>query len=267
MITCDVYGHDPTSNNGLGNQMFCIAASIGLANRLQTQAFFPDLNLKHYEYYGDTIFHKLSREHKIQQIVNSYKEPHYTSTRYNEIPLQDNMKISGFFQSYKYFNFCRDEILNLFQVCDPMEQKIINNYGMYLDSNVASIHVRRADYLKFSGHYENLGISYYKKAIDLFPETQIIFVFSDDIKWCKKHLPSFGKLNIYVEGQTDVEDLWLMTKMKNNIIANSTFSWWGAYLNKNQNRVVAPTKWFGPKRTADNSLETKDLYPDNWETI
>ena len=127
--------------------------------------------------------------------------------------------------------------------------------------------MRRTDYLKFSGHYETLDISYYQKALDNFSDAEIVFIFSDDIKWCKENLPSFGKLSVYIEEQSDVEDLWLMTKMKGNIIANSTFSWWGAYLNRSDSLVVAPSIWFGPKRTNDNGLETKDLYPENWKVI
>jgi len=266
MITCDVLGKCD-NNNGLGNQMFCIATALGLAHKLNTNAFFPDLNLQHYQFYRDTIFHKLDTHGKEQQIINSYKEKPYTSTKFNPIPLQDNMKISGFFQSHKYFNFCKDKIINLFQVRNSMEEKIINNYGMYLDSKVVSLHVRRTDYLKFSGHYEILNHSYYQKALEYFPAAEIIFIFSDDIEWCKLHLPSFGKFTVYVEGQTDVEDLWLMSKVSGNVIANSTFSWWGAYLNKNNPTVIAPSKWFGTKRTNDNNLEIKDLYPENWKTI
>ena len=265
MITCDVLGKCD-NNNGLGNQMFCIAAALGVAHKLDTEAFFPDLNLQHYQFYRDTIFHKLIH-HSKEKIVNSYKEKPYTSTKFNQIPLQDNMKISGFFQSHKYFNFCRDKILDSFEVPISMEEKIVNKYGMYLDSNVVSMHLRRTDYLKFSGHYENLGDLYYQKALDNFPDAEIFFIFSDDMAWCKQNLSSFNNLSVYIEGQTDVEDLWLMTKMKGNIIANSTFSWWGAYLNRDNPLVVAPSKWFGPKRTNDNNTEIKDLYPENWKVI
>ena len=94
-----------------------------------------------------------------------------------------------------------------------------------------------------------------------------MLIFSDDIEWCKHNLPSFGKFSVYVEGQTDVEDLWLMTKTNGNVIANSTFSWWGAYLNKNKPTIIAPSKWFGTKRTDNNALEIKDLYPENWKVI
>jgi len=177
------------------------------------------------------------------------------------------MKISGFFQSYKYFNFCSDQIIDLFEVPEFIDQKIINNYSMYLESNVVSIHVRRTDYLKFSNHYEVLEASYYQRALNNFPDAEIIFIFSDDIEWCKQNLPSFGKFSVYIEGQTDVEDLWLMTKTSGNVIANSTFSWWGAYLNKNKPTIIAPSKWFGANRTDDNALEIKDLYPENWKVI
>ena len=242
--------------------MFCIAATLGVAHKLSTEAFFPDLNLKHYQYYRDTIFHKLSSEDKKQQIVNFYKEQPYTSTIYNPIPLNDNMKISGHFQSHKYFNFCKDKITNLFQVPDSIKEKVKNKYSMYLQSNAVSLHVRRTDYLKFNNQYEILDFSYYKKALTNFPEAEIVLIFSDDIGWCKQNLPSFGKLCVYVEDQTDVEDLMLMSEIKNNIIANSTFSWWGAYLNQNEDRkIIAPNKWFGPARQQANF---DDLYPKEW---
>ena len=76
--------------------MFCIAAALGMAHKLNTEASFPDLNLQHYQYYRDTIFHKLSSEGKKQQIINSHKEQPYTSTRYNPIPLKDNMDLTAF---------------------------------------------------------------------------------------------------------------------------------------------------------------------------
>ena len=114
-----------------------------------------------------------------------------------------------------------------------------------------------------------LDSEYYSKALEHIGGVGTIFVFSDDIEWCEKNINlGEGKKIVFVKDQSDVEDLWLMTKMTNNVIANSTFSWWGAYLNQNENKkVVAPSKWFGPKRTKNNMLETKDLLPEKWIII
>ena len=268
MITCDVLGIGP-ANGGLGNQMFCIATALALAKRNNTSAYFSDLNLNHYRYYGNTIFHDLNKTGDDNLITEVYREPSYTSTIFNKIPYKDNMRISGHFQSYKYFNDCRDFIIEKFKVPDTIDRKIIIDYFPLLKGNCTSIHVRRGDYLKFKGHYDCLGIDYYEKSLNLINNVGKVFVFSDDIGWCKKNI-KFKKYNdlFFVEGQTDVEDLWLMTKMNNNIIANSTFSWWGAYLNQTKGKtIVRPSKWFGPNRTKNNKLETKDLFPEKWITI
>jgi hypothetical protein len=97
-----------------------------------------------------------------------------------------------------------------------------------------------------------------------FISNKTIILFSNDIDWCKKNLILDGKELIYIENNFDYIDLWMMSLCENNIIANSSFSWWGAWLNKNNNKiVVAPKKWFG------NALQhnTKDLYPEKWIVI
>ena len=88
-----------------------------------------------------------------------------------------------------------------------------------------------------------------------------IFVFSDDITWCRNNL-GFKNM-IFVEGNVDIEDLWLMSLCEKNIIVNSSFSWWGAWLQKERNSpVVVPERWFGPNLMLSN--DTKDLIPEGW---
>jgi hypothetical protein len=89
-----------------------------------------------------------------------------------------------------------------------------------------------------------------------------IFVFSDDITWCRNNL-GFKNM-IFVEGNVDIEDLWLMSLCEKNIIVNSSFSWWGAYLNTSKDKVViAPSNWFGPSA----GLNSSDIIPDEWNKI
>jgi hypothetical protein len=105
-------------------------------------------------------------------------------------------------------------------------------------------------------------VSYYEKAAkELYGEDikDIHFIIcSDDIKWCKKNF-NFPIMT-FVEGERNFIDMFIMSMCKDNIIANSSFSWWSAWLNKNENRVVAPNLWFGPEII----LSTKDIYADGW---
>jgi 5'(3')-deoxyribonucleotidase len=268
VITCDVLGYSP-ANSGLGNQMFCIATTLSLANDNFTDAIFPDLSQPHYEYYGNTIFHRLNKSGSKDFACYTFKEEPFTSTQYNKIMFLNGMKISGHFQSYKYFDDNRGLIINNFEVPDSIKLKLLGKYQHLINDTSLSIHVRRQDYLKFSGHYATLGEEYYLSALEQFDNISNIFVFSDDIDWCKENFDFIkDKEIIFVEGQSDVEDMWLMSQIKNNIIANSTFSWWAAYLNRNEDKkVVRPKEWFGPKRTNDNELETKDLFPKEWIKI
>ena len=268
MITCDVLGNGP-DNGGLGNQMFCIATTLSLARDNYTDATFPDLRLSHYKYYGDTIFHRLNKDGGKDFVCYTFKEKPFTSTQYNKIMFLNGMKISGHFQSYKYFDNNRDLIIDSFEVPDSIKQKLLDKYQHLINDSSVSLHVRRQDYLKLSGHYTTLGEEYYLSALEQFGNISNIFVFSDDVGWCKENLDFIkDKEIIFIEGQSDVEDLWLMSQIKNNIIANSTFSWWAAYLNRNEDKkIVRPRKWFGPRRTNDNETETKDLFPEEWIKI
>jgi hypothetical protein len=86
-------------------------------------------------------------------------------------------------------------------------------------------------------------------------------IFSDDIQWCKQNFPEMKNF-VYIEGQKDYEDFLLMSLCNHNIICNSSFSWWAAWINQNSNKIViAPKKWFGP---AYSHFDTKDLYCDGW---
>ncbi|MDD2505652.1 MAG: alpha-1,2-fucosyltransferase, partial [Bacilli bacterium] len=133
-----------------------------------------------------------------------------------------------------------------------------------------SLHVRRGDYVLNSTTnkvHGTCGINYYNKAIDIVtkenPEA-VFFVFSDDCDWARNNLKiNHEKYFIDFNGKENChEDIRLMSLCKHNIIANSSFSWWGAWLNNNKNKiVVAPKKWFNVK------INTKDLVPENWIKI
>ena len=249
---------------GLGNQLFQIAAAVSLAEDYSDSAAF---NTKHHdlpfqgrkcENYLGSIFRNLdfSSNYQIQQV---YREPHF---HYSKIPYLPEMCIVGYFQSEKYFQHNKEIVQNLFTSNEEIESLIKEKYGSVLLKNPTSVHIRRGDYLGNPNAHPVCSMEYYDNALRSFSNDQTFLLFSDDIEWCKKE---FKEDNFYfVEDNEDVVDLFLMSKCSNNIIANSSFSWWAAWLNMNENkRVVAPKSWFG--ESMNNN--TKDLIPPEWEII
>jgi len=255
---------------GLGNMLFQIAAGYALSRRTMSKYL---INTQYTEIthghsrpkspidYIDTIFKKLTSYDHTHSLVEVL-EP---SFQYNPInnTVSNNIILHGYYQSYKYFNDSNTDIYTLFAPDDNMIAKLNNMYPI-LSKNAVSLHVRRGDYLTLSNFHHNLSTSYYINAIKQFSEETTYLIFSDDINWCKTVF--IGDEYIFIESQSDIEDLYLMSLCKHNIIANSTFSWWGAWLNCNPNKVVVyPNKWFGPATI--NNLSTKDMFPDNWVCV
>lgn len=168
---------------------------------------------------------------------------------------------SGFWQSEKYFKAFENNIRRDLSVVSPLLGDAGKYTGSINDSESVSIHVRRGDYVNNSFH-PLCTIDYYVKATEVITqnvENPVFFIFSDDPDWVTDNLPLKWPYQI-VKGNTGVTDLYLMSRCKHNIIANSSFSWWGAWLNDNGGKVVvAPQKWFG-----DPQINTDDLIPEGW---
>lgn len=249
MVTCNLKG-------GLGNQMFQISATVGLSMRNNIEYCFDFDNCftpnqgKPSNCYEDNIFKKIPKK-KITQIEYVYSEPKFS---YTPIKYYKNMIIDGYFQSEKYFSDYSDQIIKLFNIST---EKFISN------EEVTSVHIRRGDYLKFSKHHRVLDKEYYESAIKKINRGVFLF-FSDDIIWVKENFKSENFF--YSESTSEVEELGLMSNCTNNIIANSSFSWWGAYLNKNISKIVISPNhryWFGESGPKD----TEDLIPESWIQI
>jgi hypothetical protein len=225
----------------LGNRLFQVAATIALAIRNDDTYVFP-----RWTYENNFNLHNCFSD----QINNSetYKETGFT---YSPIPYKPNLNLFGFFQSEKYFADCQDIIQNL----------LTPTIGFGIKYDHTAIHVRRGDYINLTKEYTLLEMSYYQEAMKI-TNSQKYIVFSDDIWWCKNNFK--GDNFIFSEGKSVIEDLALFLACENSIIANSSFSWWGAYLNKNPSKiVVSPKKWFGPAQP----YNMKDLIPDEWVKI
>ena len=226
----------------LGNSIFEAAATIALAKRNDDQYIFPP--------WADAQYFNLNNcfSNSIQTTSN-YEETCYA---YRPIPYKPNLNIHGYFQSEKYFIDYADEIRRIF----TPKSKIPRHNG------VASIHVRRTDYIKFPNHHPLCDMSYYEKAMMEVGVNKFI-IFSDDMAWCKEHFK--GNQFEFSEGNAHYQDLALMASCEHHIIANSSFSWWGAWLNPNKKNVIAPKRWFGPALAPTHPIT--DLIPNGWRLI
>jgi len=222
----------------MGNAMFQMAAAIGLATKHNDSYIFPK-----WEY--ENFFNINSFDDNVRARVRSkYEESHYV---YKEIPYKENLNIHGYFQSYKYFNHCEGVI----------KKELSPNLTFPKFERVCSVHVRRGDYLKFPRHHPLCSIDYYKKAMQQM-DVEKFMIFSDDIPWCKQHF--HGNVE-FVEGNPCYTDLALMMSCDHHIIANSSFSWWGAWL-AGSKKVIAPARWFGV--ALERTHPTHDLIPSKW---
>lgn len=191
--------------------------------------------------------------HYIQDIITRYKEGYY----------------DGFWQCYKYFDKYRDRILKEFSFINNLEGKNDDLIKIIKEQNSVSIHVRRGDYLNSPIYRGLCGIEYYKKAIYYSIEktvNPIFYIFSNDIEWCKNEIIGLLQGHEYVivnwnTGKNSYCDMQLMSSCRMNIIANSSFSWWAAYLNQRKDKtVVAPEKWIN--QPLDYRIQL-----DDWKTF
>ena len=253
----------------LGNQMFQYATlkAVALKNKydyalpnhlkIKPDGLFDSTNQKWIKYKLDLFDGFELKCNIIDELpLNRYMEKSFTfdSDIFN---INDNTSIDGYYQSYKYFEEYKDEIKKDFIFKSEIYSKCFGIISQH--KNPVAIHIRREDYINHPNYWV-VTSEYIQDALDQFNNDEYTFlVFSDDIKWCKQVFPEGV---VFFEGNSQFEDLCLMSLCNHNIIANSTFSWWGAYLNQNINKkVVAPSNWFIPSKSL------KDLYPDNWIII
>jgi len=244
----------------LGNQLFQIATAHSLSLDIRSQAIFPTTVVgasptpSEKDNYRTNILRNIKYSDDLGQINQIWREPSFCFT---EVPKIDNLLLDGYFQSERYFLHNKQDIKNLFSSTDAINQKVCSRG--YDDSCVA-IHVRRGDYVNLSHIHTNLAehSNYYQDAVSMFPDHHKV-IFSDDVEWCKK---KFGTGCTFVSTGDDVLDFYLMSAIDNKIIANSSYSWWAAWLGEgDESKIVAPDSWF------KNSTDTSDLIPKRWTRI
>ena len=269
----------------LGNQMFQYATLMSLAKKTGFAPVVPQRNTNikpdgtydaannkwiEYRFLLNECFNlniPFASDDTLVQLNSFYQEPNFQYDK-NILNINDNTGIEGYFQSYKYFDEIKDDIKKEFLFKEEIFNQSYENINSLIDhkngyDELVAIHVRRGDYIGLPG-FEKLGIEYYQTAINKFNDANYRFVvFSDDIDWCKGLFGEDESI-YYSEGQTEYVDMCMMSMCDHFIIANSSFSWWAAYLGQNTDkRVVAPLLWFNP--SVGNN--TKDLFPPEWELI
>jgi len=289
---------------GLGNQMFQYACGKSVASRLgvelkldvslvQDRAERKNFTYRDYELGVFKIKEEIATIEEVRQYIpnlwNSklYLKQLYKLKRffngnsfYNEKlkfiynkdieQVKDNTYLYGYFQTEIYFKTLRNELLQIFRI--QQEIDLINSslISQMKSENSISIHVRRGDYL--NSPFEILDIqNYYQKAIEFIQKeinSPVFYIFTNDYLWVEKNFELLNIKKTIVKinsGNQSYLDMILMSNCKHNICANSSFSWWGAWLNTNPSKIViAPDRWF---KNAEYVNSISDLLPKGWITI
>lgn len=243
-VSCELKGQ-------LGNQLFEIAAALAYAWDYDLEPIFPELNKGEWNIYynRDSIFFRLNASPLPRPPLSQFYEPSCYQDHPEKPSFHRDQYLHGYFQSWIHFHHQRSRLLEIFAPSKEVESYLENKYADLLaHPNSVAVHVRTFNEV---AHHDRvspfLGLDYYQQAINLFPEDALFVLFSDRINWCKHHFKEFNRNIVYIEDNDHVQDLFLMAKLKHHIIANSTFSWWGAYLNTNPHQiVVAPRFWMNP---------------------
>lgn len=257
---------------GIGNVMFKLAASISLAidNKVDyifSNEFIRTLDMEvvtdgfpDYRVYYDNILRNINFIDRLPNEYLIYREPVF-----NYLPISyisgTNLLLEGYFQSEKYFLNNKEKIISFYQPSEDIINKILNIIPEI--KNCVSVHVRRGDYVVKSDYHNLLTVDYYKKAYEILGSEKTYLIFSDSLDEVESMFDFIKNKKFTFFGKNFL-DLYAMSLCEHNIIANSTFSWWSAYLNKNHHKkVIAPKQWFGAKLFHN----TNDLIPENWIKI
>jgi len=284
---------------GLGNQLFQYATGKALSERLGGQ-LLVDIDWFNHEWTDVTPREFLLPFLKVQLETTQVSPPIQSPRRWRRITQQilplnpyvlkdrpyrfnpaltqfkpfanQDIYLMGYWQSFRYFDSIRQQLIHEIR---PINQ-LSPQYQIYLEKIKgclsAMIHIRRGDYVNLpvaAKAHGFLGLDYYQNGMRLLLENDIhthFFVFSDDLGWAKANLPHQEKIT-YIETANEktapIQELFLMTQCQRHLIANSSLSWWSAWLSVDQNPlVIAPKRW-----TNDLDKEWDDLLPSHWQRI
>lgn len=260
---------------GLGNQMFQYAAARALAMKTDADlwldlGFYRSGRHRAFELsaFPEVEAHSETREHGLMRRLSRklglagsrfpvYREPHF-HTDPDFFHLKPPVRLEGYFQSVDYFSEFGPQIrreLTPEPAADRTSLALADTAG-----DACALHVRRGDYVtnaRARATYAECSADYYRAAIDMLPDNTTVMVFSDDLEWARKNLPAIRKLVFVGNGapRPGLADLWLMSLARHHIIANSSFSWWGAWLaGPGRGLTIAPVRWFNDPAIIDDGL-------------
>lgn len=277
-------------NGGLGNQMFQYAAGRALALRLGVELVLDTrlfdgptqfgFGLRHFNIADRPALsgelpplkktaplrYLLWRGLKLKPRI--FRE---NGLSYNKAfeGLGDNVYLQGYWQSERYFSQVEDEIRRDFEIVTPPDARNSALLGELASLPAVSLHIRRGDYVadaRTNATHGTCTLDYYARAVELIAEklgeAPVVIAFSDDPEWVRENLKLGCEMRVMDHNDSDhnYEDLRLMSACRHHIIANSSFSWWGAWLNPSPDKiVVAPDRWF-----ANPALVNNDIWPETW---
>ena len=281
MLTCYLQG-------GLGNQLFQIFNTISYALTYKKAFAFTNkvqLESKRSTYWNSFLSPLAKFTKDIDYYKNKFTIINEKEFAYNELPYYndvDNILLNGYFQSYKYFEQHSENIMKLIRLNDKKEAvRIKYSTIISIQHDIISMHFRRGDYKQLQDCHPLMTYDYYNKALNYIIATApapvpsninaytvLIFCEINDLPDISNMLQRLGQnfptltFQIIKFSIPDWEQMLLMSMCQHNIIANSSFSWWGAYLNTNPNKIVCyPNNWFGPKLKQN---DTSNLFPTSW---
>lgn len=248
----------------LGNQMFQYAAAKAAALNCNGIFAIPFESQELSNFFNlECKYYSLNQNINLINKMKIYSETIFEYDTHFE-NITDNTSLEGYFQTEKYFKKYENIIRNDFKFKKEITDIVIPYISkLNKDNNLVSIHIRRGDYVNLQQYHPLCTIEYYKNSMSQFINHKFL-IFSDDIEWCKNNFKNENNI-IYSELKNHIQDMCAMSLCEHNIIANSSFSWWSAWLNNNPKKVViAPKKWFGE---SFNNKNTKDIYCDNWKKL
>lgn len=262
MITYNLLGR----YGRFGNQMFQYATLYSIAKTRGYQFGIPYKNKSENPYHNmslDDAFGNLSAKDTSEHLpVHVATESQFTFNA-GIFGIPDNTDIRGYFQSEKYFKDYRNNILDEFNFKDEIKDKALNIRSITREP-VISVHLRVGDYKALAGKHPIMTKEYYESALELLPKDLLLMVFSDDSSEAEKIFNTIGRPYFIPEEDDQFTNMCTMTLCNYHIIANSSYSWWGAWLSESK-KVIAPHNWFGDDPTMPKNWS--DIYCEEWIVI
>ena len=262
MITFNMMGR----HGRMGNQMFQYATLFAIAKTRRYQFGVPIQRKSDNPYHNfclNECFPNLSAKDSSNVIPRHRAQEREFTYNAGIFGIPDHTDITGYFQSEKYFKDYRSDLFNEFDFNQEIKSKATDIRSITKEP-VISVHLRLGDYKDLADRHPICPIEYYKEALKELPEDMLIIAFSDEPALAKNVFDSLNRKYFITESKNQFIDMCTMSMCNYHVIANSSFSWWGAWLS-NGKKVVAPATWFG--NSPDMPKNWSDIYCKEWKVV